>query len=134
VGYRLRVMRFSLSVLAAILAAAVSPALAGQAPPAKETHTPTASAVDPSRLPVNVGRIGRQLRQVQMREERDGLKLRYSIDVFGALPKITFITPLDNIVTGDVPRSAPTHTDMIRMMTPKEFSSPVIGITLPRKK
>jgi hypothetical protein len=127
-------MRFRLSVAAAILAALVSPAVAGQEPPAKNASATTTPAVDPARLPVNIGRIGRQLRQVQVREERDGLKLRYSIDVFGELPKIQYITPLDNILTGDVPRTAPTHGDMIRMMTPKEFSSPAIGITIPRKR
>ena len=127
-------MRFRLSVAAAILVALVSPALADQEAPAKNASATATPSVDPARLPVNIGRIGRQLRQVQVREERDGLKLRYSIDVFGALPRIQFITPLDNILTGEVPRSTPTHADMIRMMTPKEFSSPAIGVTIPRKK
>jgi hypothetical protein len=95
------------------------------------TSTP---ALDLSRLPVNVGRIGRQLRQAEVREERDGLKIRYTIDVFGEAPKLQFITPLDNILTGNVPRSAPTHTEMIRMMTPKEFSTPVILLGVPRRK
>ena len=133
-GYRLRVMRSRLRVATAMLVAVVGPSLAAQTPSPAPPPAPAAPAIDPSRLPVDVGRIGRQLRQVQVREERDGLRLRYSIDVFGELPKITFITPLDNILTGDVPRSAPTHTDMLRMMTPKEFSSPAIGMTLPRKK
>jgi hypothetical protein len=127
-------MRVRLSVAAAILVGLVSPALADQEAPAKNASAVATPSVDPARLPVNIGRIGRQLRQVQVREERDGLKLRYSIDVFGALPRIQFITPLDNILTGEVPRTAPTHTDMIRMMTPKEFSSPAIGVTIPRKR
>jgi hypothetical protein len=127
-------MRFRLSIAAATLLGLTMPAWAGQEP-APARAIPTApSGVDIARLPVNVSRIGRQLRQVQTTEVRDGLKIRYTINVYGELPRIQLVTPLDNLLRGDVPGTAPTHADMIRMMTPQEFSAPVIGVSVPRRK
>ena len=127
-------MRFRLFIAAATLAGLTMPAWAGQEPAAPAAIATTTSGVDIGRLPVNVSRIGRQLRQVQTTEVRDGLKIRYTINVYGELPKLQLVTPLDNLLRGDVPGTAPTHTDMIRMMTPQEFSAPVIGVSVPRRK
>lgn len=127
-------MRFRLFLAAATLVGLTVPASAGQETAVGGAIATTTPGVDLARLPINVGRIGRQLRQAQVREERDGLKIRYTIEVFGELPKIQLITPLDNLLIGDVPRTAPTHADMIRMMTPQEFSAPVIGISVPSRK
>jgi hypothetical protein len=123
------------SLLVALCSLLPVPAYAQQPTSAGGTIATVTPAVDLSRLPVNVGRIGRKLREAEVREEREGLRLRYTIDVFGEAPKLKLITPLDNLLTGDVPHSAPTHNDMIRMMTPKEFSAPVINLgTVPRRK
>jgi hypothetical protein len=129
-------MRFTLLAVIAFGVGLATPAVAvGQDTSATGAIATTTPGVDLSRLPINVGRIGRQLKQAEVREERQGLKLRYSIQVYGELPRIRLITPLDNILTGDVPKSAPTHTDMIQMMTPREFSAPVIGLgSIPRRK
>ncbi len=127
-------MRFRLFLATATLVGLTVPASAGQETAVGGAIATTTPGVDLARLPINVGRIGRQLRQAQVREERDGLKIRYTIEVFGELPKIQLITPLDNLLIGDVPRTAPTHADMIRMMTPQEFSAPVIGISVPSRK
>ncbi len=133
-------MRVRLLAAVALCAGFAAPATAGQgtspdsgtAPPAGSQPAP---AVDVTRLPVNISRIGRQLRQAEVREQRDGMKIHYTIDVFGELPRISWITPLDNILTGDVPNTPPTHNDMIRMMTPLEFSAPVINIgSVPKRK
>ena len=126
-------MRVRLAIAAATLVGCTMPAWAGQEPAAGGAIATTTPGVDIARLPVNVSRIGRQLRQAQSTEVRDGLKIRYNITVFGELPKIQLITPLDNLLKGDVPGTAPTHADMIRMMTPKEFSAPVIGVSIPRR-
>ena len=126
-------LRLSLAVV--LCFAFALPALAQQTASTTGAIATVPPTLDIGRLPVNIGRIGRQLGQAKVREERDGLKIRYTIDVFGQAPKIQLITPLDNLFTGDVPRSAPTHGDMIRMMTPQEFSAPVINIlTVPRRK
>ena len=91
---------------------------------------PSASApVDVSRLPINVGRIHRQLRQTAVREERDGLNLRYIVDVYGQAPKLELFTKQDNLRGGAVPYGAPTHQDMLNMMTPQEYRAPAADFT-----
>jgi hypothetical protein len=119
----------SVRLLAAALCIGLAtPALAGQESSATGTVATTTPGVDLARLPVNVSRIGRQLRQAESTEERTGMRLKYTIQVYGELPRIKLFTPLDNLLSGDIPNSAPTHNDMIRQMTPKEFSAPVIGL------
>jgi hypothetical protein len=86
-----------------------------------------AASVDVSRLPVSLQRIQRELAQsTREREERDGVNLRYIIDVFGQAPPIEIFTRDDNLINGPVPYGAPTHREMIYMMTPQEFRSPVV--------
>ena len=83
--------------------------------------------VDVSKLPVDVSRLQRKLRQSVEREERNGSVLRYRIDVFGQAPPIQLITPETELVFTPPPYGAPTHRDMINIVTPKEFSSPVMS-------
>lgn len=83
-----------------------------------------APAVDVSKLGVSVERIGRQLRQTTVREERDGLNLRYVVDVYGTAPRIEFFTRQDNLLSGPVPYGAPTHQDILQVITPQEFRAP----------
>ncbi|HEY6360232.1 MAG TPA: hypothetical protein VIX63_03970 [Vicinamibacterales bacterium] len=85
--------------------------------------------VDVSRLPLNLERIQRELRQSTLTEERDSLKLRYQIEVFGRAPEIRFFTPEDNLTTGPVPYGAPTHQEMIQHVTPQEYRSPVMDFS-----
>jgi hypothetical protein len=79
------------------------------------------ATIDVSRLPISLQDIERRFRQGQIREERNGLNLRYFVDVFAKAPNIVLFTKEDNLVYGQVPRSAPTHRDMLEMMTPREF-------------
>jgi hypothetical protein len=97
----------------------------------REPAQPQASsaAIDVSRLPVNLRRIQRELRQSTEIEHRDGLNLRYQIEVFGRAPEIQLFTPEDNLTTGPVPYGAPTHQEIIRHITPKEFSSPMMDFS-----
>jgi hypothetical protein len=81
-------------------------------------------AVDVSRLPLNLQRIERQLRQSSIREERDGLNLRYIIDVFGQAPPIEIFAPQDNLLSGPAPYGGPTHNEIIQLLTPKEYRAP----------
>src|SRR5262245_59540259 len=80
--------------------------------------------VDVGKLPVNLDRIQRQLQQATVREERDGLKLRYVVDVYGRAPQIELFTKQDNLESGPVPYGAPTHRQMIEAATPQEFRAP----------
>ena len=79
--------------------------------------------LDVSRLPVDVQRIHRELRQSAAREEREGLNLRYFIDVYGQAPPIVIFGPEDNLISGPVPYGGPTHKEMLEQMTPQEFRS-----------
>jgi len=101
---------------------------AAQSPVPDGTTVAVNPGVDLGRLPVSVSRISRQIRQAEVREDRNGLRLNYTIQVYGETPKLKLITPLDNLRTGNVPGSAPTHNDMIRQMTPLEFSAPVMSL------
>jgi len=80
--------------------------------------------VDVSRLPVDVNRIQRALRQSAIREEREGLNLRYTVEVYGQAPPIVLFGPEDNLLAGPVPYGAPTHKEMIEHVTPKEYRAP----------
>lgn len=77
-----------------------------------------------AKLPVNLERIQRQLQQTTVREERDGLNLRYMVDVYGKAPQIELFTKQDNLQSGPVPYGAPTHREMIEAVTPQEFRAP----------
>jgi hypothetical protein len=79
------------------------------------------SGIDVTRLPIDLDRIERRFRQGQMREERDGLNLRYYIDVFAPAPRIVLFTEQDNLRYGPVPYAAPTHQEMLDMITPRQF-------------
>ena len=85
---------------------------------------PAEATVDVSRLPINMDRIKRQVRQTTERAESDGLRLRYVVDVFGQSPRIELFGGLENSLTGPAPYGAPTHQDMLQIMTPQEFSAP----------
>jgi len=107
---------------ALLVAGLAVPARAQQPPPPSASASD--STVDVSRLPLDLQRIERQLRQTSEREEIDGLRLRYFIDVYAKAPKIELFAPGENLKTGPVPWGAPTHQDMLQIMTPKEFRSP----------
>lgn len=92
-------------------------------PPADSN--PSQPQVDVNRLPINLNRIDRGLRQTNERVQRDGLRLRYSIDVYGTAPRIDILNATrDDLLHGPVPYGAPTHQDMLQMMTPQEYRAP----------
>jgi hypothetical protein len=80
--------------------------------------------VDVDKLPVNLERIQRQLRQAAVRGNPDGLNLSYFIDVYGRAPRIELWAPEPNLLTGPAPYGAPTHRQMLEQITPQEFRAP----------
>lgn len=88
---------------------------------------PQAAVVDVSRLPVDLGRIQRRLRASSERQEREGLNLKYFIDVYAPAPPIILITKEEALDTRPVPSSAPTHQDMLRFLTPRGMTPPPTG-------
>lgn len=84
--------------------------------------------VDVSRLPINLERIQRQLRESAVREERDGLNIRYIVDVYGQAPPIVIFGPQFDLLYGPVPNSAPSHREMIEHVTPQEYRAPAADL------
>ena len=80
--------------------------------------------IDVSRLPINLNRIQRQLRQSSVRDESEGLRLRYIVDVYGQAPRIELFTQQDNLLHGPVPYGGPTHRDLLQVITPQEHRAP----------
>ena len=103
------------------LAAAQEPANRAAPAPAQP------AAVDVNQLPVNLGRIQRRLRASAERESRDGLNLKYFIEVYAMAPPLVLLTKEDKLDTGPVPSSAPTHQEMLRMLTPRGWTAPPSG-------
>ncbi|MBI3047585.1 MAG: hypothetical protein HYY76_04675, partial [Acidobacteria bacterium] len=64
-----------------------------------------------------------------IREERDGLNLRYTVEVYGQAPPIVLFGPEANLESGPVPYGAPTHRDMIEHVTPREFRAPAADLS-----
>lgn len=84
--------------------------------------------VDVSRLPISVERIQRELKRSADREEHEGLNLRYVVSVYGQAPPLVVLGPQDELVHGPVPRSAPTHREMIEHVTPREYRAPAADL------
>jgi len=120
-------MKFSRFAWMAVLVVGVAQAASGQTLAATIGNTASAqglvatTAIDVTRLPVDLKRIERQFQQSKIREERNGLNLRYFVEVFAPAPKLVIIRPEDNVEKGQAPYGAPTHRDMLDMMTPQHF-------------
>jgi hypothetical protein len=107
----------------------VRPALAqdvpAPAPPAGERP-----AIDASKLGVDLARIQKGLRVAESREKlsADGLRLDFSIQVYGQAPKIDVLSGVD-LFNGGVPGSAPSHNQMIEFWTPQIYRSPTMPVS-----
>ena len=81
--------------------------------------------VDVSKLPLNLAKIQQQLRQTSVRDESEGLNLRYVVSVYGQAPRIEIFSKEDrSTLTGPAPYGAPTHRQMIEQVTPQEYRAP----------
>jgi hypothetical protein len=114
---------------AVILVALAQAAQASAGAPDDQPAARPSPQVDVSRLPINVDRIHRQLRQATVREERDGLNLRYIVDVYGQAPRLELFTKQDNLRSNAVPYGGPTHQDMLNVMTPQEYRAPAANFS-----
>ena len=72
-------------------------------------------------LPVSLERIKRQLdRLPPTHEKRSLLRLSYYIEVYGRLPRIDLVQGFD-VHNGPVPYGAPTHAELLAVMSPREL-------------
>ena len=77
-----------------------------------------ASTVNVNRLPLDLHRLQRDLRQAASTQgDNHGLKIAYRVDVYGQAPRINLFTKDDNLQSAAVPYGAPTHHDMIDAAT-----------------
>lgn len=84
-----------------------------------------AQAVDASKMGVDLSRIKRELAQAQAEEGTDDpLRLRFTVEVVGTAPRIDFLEGFD--VNGPVSYGPPTHREVLDVLTPQEFRSPVV--------
>jgi hypothetical protein len=116
-------MHLKRASLIGLLIIGVAHAATAQQTSADVTRLPV--SVDVNRLPIDLAKITRQLRQTPGTESHNGLHIRYTIDVYGAAPRIEFFTKEDNLQTGPVPYGGPTHREMINQVTPQEFRAPI---------
>jgi hypothetical protein len=114
-------------LLLGLTGAAAAQSVVALSTPAAPAAT-AAPAIDVSRLPIDLRRIEKSFRQTTIREERDGLNLRYFVDVYAKAPNIVLFTKEDNLLTGPVPYGGPTHREMLDMITPKEHRAPAADL------
>ena len=117
----MRLMLASLVLLGVAHVASAQSADPVSSQPAAATSGVVATTIDLSRLPIDVQRIERRFREGEFREERNGLNLRYFVEVYGKAPNIVLFSKEDNLEHGPTPYGAPTHREMLDMMTPREF-------------
>jgi hypothetical protein len=93
-------------------------------------HTAAAQqqTIDVKRLPVDLNKVTRQLRQSSATASRDGLHIRYSVDVYGQAPRIELFTKEDKLTGAPAPYGAPSHREMIEHVTPIEYRAPYADI------
>jgi hypothetical protein len=85
------------------------------------------TSVDVKRLPIDLTKVTRELRQSAATESHNGLHIRYTVDVYGQAPRIELFNKQDNL-GGPAPYGAPTHQEMINHVTPQEYRAPYADI------
>lgn len=104
-------------------------ALTGPVAAQPEAEEDARGRIDVSRLPLDLERIQRELQASKEEQGGDGLNLRYQVEVFGRAPELELFTPEDNLAHGPVPYGAPTHSQIIEHITPREYRPPVMDLS-----
>ena len=101
---------------------------------AVRTESPAAQAAPAQPAPsveslgMSFERIKRGLRIQQPSAAKTPLKVEYYVEVQGIAPPIPIFRP-GELASGPVSYGAPTHADMMRHVTPIEFSSPRVPVS-----
>jgi len=121
-------MRFRVIGITAVLVLGLAHTSVAQSPP---PAAPAQQTVDVSRLPIDLDRIQREFRQAAIREEREGLNLRYFVEVYGQAPPLVLLDrERDNLQFGPTPHGAPTHRDILWMLTPPAHRGSLYALPL----
>jgi len=94
-----------------------------------QAQSPQQVQVDATKLPVNLNRLQQRVKESVAREETSGFTLRYTVDVFAPAPRIQLFQPDDNLRFGAPRYAIPTHQEMMDVVTPQEFRSPVMDFS-----
>jgi hypothetical protein len=124
-------MRTASFVSSAVLVLSLAAETAAQTPEHPPAPVPAAPATasPTEQYGLNLSRIQRGLRRSAERQDYDGLNLRYYVSVYAPAPEIRLFGKQDNLSFGPAPYGGPTHGDMMRLMTPQEFSAPAADLT-----
>jgi hypothetical protein len=112
-----------------LVAALIGPGSVLAQTPEGQAQTSSASSptVDAAKLGVDLSRIRRELVEAQEESDSDSpLRLRYTVQVMGTAPKIDLLEGFS--LQGAIPYGAPTHSEVLEMLTPREYRSPVVPI------
>ena len=86
---------------------------------------------EPHPLPVSLDRIRRHLDRTPARESSSfsaSLRLQVRVDVYARAPQIELFGEVFDPLVGAVPFGAPSHAEMIDVVTPREFRSKAIPL------
>ena len=125
-------IRHARTVLAAgLLVLGMSLPASAQSARSAESERPETGTrgIDVDRLPLDLVRIQRELKHAPDSETREGLRLKYFLQIYGTAPQLKLFTEADNLVYGPVPYGGPTHRDILNVITPQEFRSPVMDFS-----
>jgi hypothetical protein len=113
-----------LSVVVVALLLCVSAIPVAAQPPAE------ANFVDAGALGIDLGRVQRGVQTLE-RDRQDGLNLEVFITVFGEAPPLMFLPQGDNepFFVGPPADGPPTHADLMRIRTPREFMVPIMDVS-----
>lgn len=80
------------------------------------------------RLPVSLERIRQQLEVAPPSPSSSPLRLNVRIDVYGRAPRFRLFDETFDVARGPVPFAAPTHAEMLALVTPIEFRAPAVPL------
>ena len=115
--------------MARSLAAALLLTLCGSTVAPLQAQPPQQTRVDATKLPVNLDRLQRKVQESVAREQNTGFTLHYTVDVFAPAPRIQLFQPDDNLRFGTPRYAIPTHQEMMDIVTPQEFRSPIMDFS-----
>ncbi len=87
------------------------------------------SGVNYDLLSSSLVRIRRELKELPPSTSYTPLKLDFYVEVVAKAPAILLFTPQDLASVGPVPWGAPTHQEMLDLMTPQEFRSQTLPLS-----
>lgn len=97
------------------------------ATPAPQRQTPP-PPINVDAMGISFERIRRGLREKPPSTAKSPLKLEFYVEVVAEAPPILLFQP-GELATGPAPFGAPTHRDVLDLLTPIEFKSPSVPVS-----